>query len=98
MAAVDLPPPAIADFDLAVAGRSAIADHKVIRESVLHPPKMPMVIIERGGISLTRATVVHNNVLPAPARDRSAIDLRTDGCRQIAVTCAAASTITAKQS
>ena len=78
MAAVDLPPPAIADFDLAVAGRSSIADHKMIGEPVLHPPKMTVVIIERGRISLTRSAVVHDDVLPAAARDRGAVDLRAD--------------------
>lgn len=78
MAAVDLSPPAITNFDLAVSGRSAIADHEMIGESVLHPPKMPMVIIERGGVALTRSTVVHDDVLPAAACDRGAIDLASD--------------------
>src|ERR687887_2857591 len=46
MAAVDLAPPAIADFDLAVTGRSAVADHEMIGEAVLHPANMLMVIIK----------------------------------------------------
>jgi len=78
MAAIDLPAPAIADFDLAVAGRCSVADDKMISESVLHPPKMSMVIIERGGVSLPRAAVVDDDVLPAAARDRGAIDLITN--------------------
>ena len=75
VAAIDLPAPAIADFDLAIAGRSAIADHEMISESVLHPAKMPVVIIERSGITLTRSAVVHDDILPATTRDRGAIDL-----------------------
>jgi hypothetical protein len=90
MAAVDLPPPAVADFDLAVAGRSSIADHKMIGEPVLHPPKMPVVIIESGGVALTRSAVVHHDVLPAAARNWCAIDLRTDRAGQITVARAAA--------
>lgn len=76
VAAVDLPPPTIAHFDLAVPGRSSVADHKMISESVLHSLKMPVVIIERGRVSLTRPAVVNDDVLPAAARDRGAIDLR----------------------
>jgi len=76
VAAVNLSSPAVPHFDLAVAGRCSVADHEMISESVLHPPEMPMVIIERGGIALTGSTVVHDDVLPAAARDRRAIDLR----------------------
>jgi len=70
--AVDLSPPPVPHFDLAVAGRCAVADHEMIREPVLHPPKMPVVIIERGRVSLPRPAVVDHDVLPAAARDRRA--------------------------
>ena len=76
MAAVDLPAPTIADFDLPVPGRSSIADDKVVSEPVLHPAKMSMVVIERSGIALTRAAIVHNDVLPATSRNRRTVDLR----------------------
>ena len=89
MAAVDLPPPAIADFDLAVASRSSVADHEMVSEAVLHPTNVPVVIIECRRVSLTRTAVVHDDKLPATARDRRAIDLRTHRARQITITCAA---------
>ena len=75
VAAVDLTSPPIPNFNLTVAGGSAVADHEMIREPVLHSPKMAMVIIERGGVSLTRSAVVDDDVLPAAARNWRAIDL-----------------------
>ena len=35
MAAVDLAPPAIADFDFAIAGGGSVADDEMVREPVL---------------------------------------------------------------
>ena len=90
VASVNLTAPAIAHFDLAVAGRSPVADHKMVSESVLHPAKMSMVIIERGSVALTSPAVMNDNVLPAAARHRSAVDLTADGRRQITITGAAA--------
>jgi len=81
MAAVDLPTPAIADFDLTIAGRSAVADHEMVSKSVLHSAKMPVVIIERGSVALTCSAVVHDDVLPAAARDRRTINLITNRSR-----------------
>ena len=65
MAAVDLAPPAIAHFDLAVARGSAIADDEMIGEPVLHPANIPVVIIENAGVTLPSATVVHDDKSPA---------------------------------
>ena len=81
VAAVDLTPPTIAHFDLAVAGRSSVANHEMISKSVLHPTNMPVVIIERGRVSLTSSAVVHDDVLPATPRDWRAIDLGAHGAR-----------------
>ena len=81
VAAVDLSPPTVPYFDLAVAGRSSVANHEMISESVLHPAKMPVIIIERGRIPLTGSAVVHNDVLPATPRDWRAIDLGAHGAR-----------------
>ena len=78
VAAVDLPAPAIADFDLTVPGRGSVANNEVIGQSVLHPPHVAMVIIESGGVALSRAAVVHNNELPASRHDRGTIDLGPD--------------------
>ena len=76
VAAVDLAPPTIAHFDLTVTGGSAVADYKMVCKSVLHPANVPVIIIERSGIPLTRAAVVHDDELPTAARDRRSIDLR----------------------
>jgi len=65
VAAVDLTPPAIAHFDLPVAGRSAVADHKMVCKTILHPADMPMIIIKNARVPLTRAAVVDYNELPA---------------------------------
>ena len=74
VAAVDLAPPAIADFDFAIAGGGAVADDEMIGESVLHPANMAVVVIENARVALPRAAVVHDDELPAlaakPARDR----------------------------
>ena len=90
VAAVDLPAPTVADLDLAVAGRRSVADHEMISKSVLHPPKMPVVIIERGRVSLPRPAVVHDDVLPPTPRHRCTIDLGAHRARQITITAAAA--------
>ena len=90
VATIDLPAPAIADFDLAIAGGSAIADHEMISESILHSAKMPVVIVECSGVALTCSAIVHNDVLPAAPRDRRAIYLSAHGARQVTVTGAAA--------
>lgn len=86
VSAIDLAPPTVAHFDLAVTSRRSVADHEMISQPVLHPAKMSMVIIERGRVSLTRAAVVNNDELPATTRDRSAINLRANGARQITIT------------
>jgi len=90
VAAIDLSAPTISDFDLAVAGGSSIADDEMISKSVLHSANMPVVIIERGRISLTCSAVVHDNKLPAAPRDRRAIDLIADRAGKVTVTGAAA--------
>ncbi len=67
MAAVDLPPPTIADLDRAVARRGAVADDEVIGQPVPHSPHIAMVIIEGAGVALPRAAVVHDDEFPACA-------------------------------
>jgi hypothetical protein len=74
MSAVDLTPPAIAHFDLAIAGRGAVADDEVIGESVSHSADVPVVIIEDPGAALSCPAVVHNDELPTTAQDQGAID------------------------
>ena len=90
MAAIDLPPPPVAHFNLPIAGGSPIPDDEMISEPVLHPANVSVVVIECGRVPLTRPAVVHNNILPATPRDWRAIDLITDRAREITVAGAAA--------
>jgi hypothetical protein len=83
--AVNLAPPAIAHFDLAVARGSAITDDEMIGEPVLHPANMPVVIIENAGIALPSATVVHDNELPAAPHNRRPIDFISHRPRKVPV-------------
>ena len=84
--AVDLTPPAVAHFDLAVAGRGAVADHEMVGEPVSHSSNIAVVIIERSGVTLSRAAVVHDNELPASSFHGRAADLFDDRPRKIAIT------------
>ena len=88
VAAINLPPPTVAYFDLAVAGRCPVADDKLISEAVLHSANVTMIIIEDRGVALTSAAVVDDDVLPAPVRDRGAIDLRADRRAEITISAA----------
>jgi hypothetical protein len=98
MAAVDLPAPAVAHFDLAVRGRCPVADNKMVSEPVLHPSHATMVIIECRGVALSCPAIVHDDVLPPPLRDWSAVDLGADGARKITITATAAASARSKKS
>ena len=82
---VDLTPPTITHFDLAIAGRSAVADNEMISESVSHSAHVPVIIIENPGAALSCAAVVHNNELPAMAHHWRAIDFVTNRPRKIMI-------------
>ncbi len=86
VAAVDLPPPAVTHFDLTIAGRCPVADHEMISESILHSADVPMVIIEHGGVPLSCAAVVDDDVLPASTCNRGTIDCRSHRCCEISIT------------
>ena len=86
MAAVDLAAPAVSHFNLAVASRSSIANHEMIREPILHPPNMSMVIIEHPRVTLPRAAIMDDNKLPPTPLHGRAADLFDDRTRKIAVT------------
>jgi hypothetical protein len=66
VAALDLPEPARANFNFSIAGINSVADHKVIRQAVLHPT-LPMRTTVDGGIALSNGAVMRHNPLP-PAR------------------------------
>jgi hypothetical protein len=70
MSAIDLTPPPIAHFNLPVAGGSAIADHKMISETILHPPYVSMVVVKHASVALPRPTIVDDNEFPAVTRYR----------------------------
>ena len=74
-----LPRPAIADFDLAVARRSAVSDHEMISQAVSHPADAAMVVIKHAGASLPRPAVVDDHEFPPGPLDWRAPD-RVDVC------------------
>src|SRR5689334_19906186 len=85
MAAIDLAAPTIANFNLAIARRSAVADHEMIGETVAHPADISVIVIEDPGVPLPGAAVVDNDEMPALAQDRRAIDLVANGTSKIGV-------------
>ena len=74
VAAVDLTSPAIAYFDLTVAGGSSVADHEMVCQPVLHPANMSVIIIKDARVSLPCAAVMDNNELPTTPFHRRASD------------------------
>ena len=72
MATVNLAPPAIADFDLAVAGRGSISNDEVVGQSIPHSTDLSMIIIESSCVSLTCPAVVHDDEFPSGALHRRA--------------------------
>jgi len=79
MTAVDLPPPAIADFDFSVTRRGAVADYKMVGQAVAHSANVVVVIVEDAGITLPGAAVVNDDELPALPQHWGAINFRPDG-------------------
>jgi len=74
VSAVDLASPAIAYFDLPVAGRSSVADHEMVCKPVLHSANVPMIVIKGARVALPRAAVMHHNELPTTPFHRRASD------------------------
>ena len=72
MATVDLAPPAIAYFNLTVAGGSSVADHEMVCEPVLHSANVFVIIIKDARVSLPCTTVMDNNELPSAPFHRRA--------------------------
>ena len=78
---VNLPVPTIANFNLAVPGRGAVTDHKMISKAVLHSPDMPMIIIKDPRVSLSRTAIVDDYIFPSVSRDTRIVDRSPDlGC------------------
>ena len=72
VATVDLAPPTIAHFDLAIPGRCSVPNHEMVRKPVLHAADMPMIIIENARVALSCAAVMHDNELPTTPLHRRA--------------------------
>ena len=65
MTAPGLASPAIANLDLPVAGRSAIADNEMISEAVPHSANVAVIVIEHPRASLPSPAVVDDDEFPA---------------------------------
>ena len=74
VSAVELFRPARTDFNLAVAGGSAIADDKMVGKSVLHLAHAAMIGIEDARVALPGSAVVNDDVLPPSFLDSRSID------------------------
>ena len=64
VSAVQLSRPAWTDFNLAVAGGTAVADDKMVGKSVLHLAHAAMISVEDASVSLPGSAVVNDDVLP----------------------------------
>lgn len=69
VASLKLLGPAVANFDLTVAGVASIADDKVVGEAVGHPAVDPVGAIVAGGVAPGNGAVVSDDPLPASRLD-----------------------------
>lgn len=72
--AINLASPSITHFDLTVTCRGSIADNEMVSEAILHPPDVPMVVIEYARVSLSGTAIMHDDELPAATLHRCASD------------------------
>ena len=86
VAAINLTPPAVPHLYLAIPSRCSVTDHEMIGQTILHPPDVPMIIIEDARVSLSRPTIVHNYELPTTTFDWRAADRFDHRSCEIAVT------------
>ena len=74
MTAIDLPSPAVTDFDLSIPRGISIADDEVVGEAILHFAYPPVINIENSSVPLAGAAVVNDDVFPATALDLCVVD------------------------
>ena len=74
VSAVELFRPARTDFNLAVARGPAIADDKMVGQSVLHLAHTAVIGVEDTSVSLPGSAVVNDDVLPPTFLDSRPID------------------------
>ena len=83
MAAGKLVYPAVADFDLSIAGGSTVADYKMVSEAIRHFAYVPMVIVKDSSVALTRSAVMNDDIFPAVAGYPGLVDGSAHGGRKI---------------
>lgn len=74
MTAIDLPSPAVTDFDLSIPRGISIADDEVVGEAILHFAYPPVINIENSSVPLAGAAVVNDDVFPASALNFRVVD------------------------
>ena len=84
MTAIDLPGPAVTDFDLSIPRGISIADDEVVGEAILHFANASVVDIKNPRVSLAGATVMNDDVFPPSALHFGIIDGFAQGRRQVA--------------
>lgn len=85
MTTVDLPGPAAANLDLAVAGGTSVTDHKMICQTIPHLSGIAMVKIKNLRVPLSRPAVVYNDVAPSAPLHGSIVDRLQNGPGKIFV-------------
>ena len=75
MAAIELRGPAAADGDLAVLHRMAVANHKMVGQTVFHVALDPMIVVHPLDAGIGRGAVMNHNVFPLARLDPSFSEL-----------------------
>ena len=83
VSAVELSRPARTNFNFAISGGSAIADDKMVGESILHLTDTAMIRIEDAGVSLPGSAVVNDDVLPPAFLDSRPVNRSAHSGRQV---------------
>ena len=89
VSAVQLSSPAVPDLDLAVSGGGAVADDKVVSQTVGHSTHIAMVIIENPRVTLPSAAVMNDDVFPSVVSHPGVINRLADRWGEILPTDAA---------
>ena len=57
--------PSVANFDLPIAGRRAVADDEMVGQSVWHFAHVAMIVVEDPGVPLSGSAIVDNDIFPS---------------------------------
>jgi hypothetical protein len=79
MSTIELPRPAITDFDLAISGGAAIADDEMVCEAIRHFANVPMVIVKDSSVPLSGPAIMDNDIFPSIPSDAGSIDRLPNG-------------------